>query len=341
MTLETTSNAGRLVAVVVTFNRLAQLKITLERLLGVQADHLAAVVVVNNASTDDTAAWLESQTNTRLNVITSSKNLGGAGGFEIGMRHAMEQLSPDWIVVMDDDARPEPACFVKFHSAPRSSHWGWSAAVYHPCGKICDMNRPAINPFWHWDVFKSTLTGGRNGFHLSEPEYEAAGSRDIDVASFVGFFIAAEAVRQIGLPDGKLFIYGDDVLYSLRLRQADGRIAFDPNLRFEHDFSTIEDGEKRFRPLWKCYYHHRNLLMVYRVAAGWFFVPVLLIVIPKWLLKVSNYTGEKRAFMGLMMRAIWHGLRRHTDVTHPTVVAWSTSVPAKPGDSDASRSNPK
>lgn len=313
---------GRLVAIVVTHNRLDQLKITLARLDAVAQRHLAAIVVVNNASTDDTKAWLEGLDTPRIEVIHSADNLGGAGGFEIGMGHAMRELAPDWLVVMDDDARPEPDCFERFHAAPRADHWGWAAAVYHPDGRICDINRPSINPFWHRDVFLSTLGGGREGFHLMPRDYESGALREVDASSFVGLFVSADAVRAVGLPDGSLFIYGDDVLYTLGLRAAGGKIAFDPSLRFEHDFSTIATGEKRFRPLWKGYYHHRNLLMVYRRASGIFFWPCFFVVLPKWLLKIKDHKGERRAFARLMGKAIWHGVRRHTDVRHDEVVAW-------------------
>ena len=45
----------------------------------------------------------------RLQVIALADNRGGAGGFAEGMRQAVAQLDPDWILVMDDDARPEAA----------------------------------------------------------------------------------------------------------------------------------------------------------------------------------------------------------------------------------------
>ena len=316
--------AGRLIAIVVTHNRLKQLKITLSRLLESSAKHLAGIVVVNNASTDETAGWLAAQTASRLSVITSAENLGGAGGFEIGMRHACERLEPDWLVVMDDDARPEPACFARFHAVDRSSHAGWAAAVFHPDGRICDINRPSINPFWHLSAFaKTALGGGREAFHLQEADFTGTEIHEVDGSSFVGLFVARTMVDKIGYPDGKLFIYGDDVMYTLAMRRADGKIGFDPNLRFEHDFSTIASGEKRFRPIWKAYYHHRNLLMVYRRASGWFFVPVLIAVVPKWLMKIRHHDGERRAFTGLILRALWHGILRKTNVSHAQVLAWA------------------
>ena len=319
-----TGGAGRLVAVVVTHNRLHQLEITLARLLDAPPAHLAAVVVVDNASSDDTPAWLRAQDDPRLHPVFSDRNLGGAGGFEIGMRHAVETLAPDWMVVMDDDARPEPVCLAAFHAADRSGFDAWCSAVFHLDGRICDMNRPAINPFWHRDVLRRTaLGGGREAFHFGEAEMHGTEQREIDISSFVGMFVSGAIVSRIGYPDGSLFIYGDDTLYSLGLRKAGGRICFDPSLRFEHDFTTMVGGEKRHRPIWKTYYHHRNLLMVYRLASGWFFIPALFAVIPKWLSKVRLYKGERLIFLRLILRAIWHGLLRKTDVSHEDVLSWT------------------
>ncbi len=56
------SSAGRLVAVVVTHNRLDKLKDTLARLLESPLAELAALVVVDNASSDGTGDWLAGQT---------------------------------------------------------------------------------------------------------------------------------------------------------------------------------------------------------------------------------------------------------------------------------------
>ncbi|MFW2545273.1 glycosyltransferase [Primorskyibacter sp. 2E107] len=316
---------GRLVAVVVTYNRLEQLKVTLPRLLESSGADLQAVIVVDNASSDGTGEWLAGQGGAaRLDVLRLETNLGGAGGFETGMRAAVARHDPDWVVVMDDDARPEPGALARFQGQDRSGAQAWAAAVYHPDGRICDMNRPSINPFWHRDVLWRTLSGkGRDGFHIGAAEYAGQTPVAIDGTSFVGFFISREGMAKAGFPDGKLFIYGDDVLYTLGLTRAGGRILFDPNLRFEHDFSTMTDGDQRFRPLWKSYYHYRNLLMVYRMASGVLFPLVFLAASAKWLLKVRHHSGERRAFTGLVLRALRDGLLRRTDVPHRQVMDWA------------------
>lgn len=316
--------AGRVVAVVVTFNRLAQLQVTLPRLLATAPADLDVVLVVDNASTDGTRDWLAAQTDPRLEVLRCATNIGGAGGFETGMRQAMSQFDPDWVLVMDDDARPDPSALETFHAHDRSKAEAWAAAVYHPDGRICDMNRPSVNPFWNPAVLRRTVTGGgRNGFHIGRAEYEAESPTSIDGASFVGLFVSPAAISRVGYPDGSLFIYGDDVLYTLKLRQAGGEILFDPALRFEHDFGSIGEDTPRITPLWKVYYYTRNLVMVYRLAAGWLFWPILPLISLKWFLKLRHYEGARWRYLGLFGRALRDGLLRRTNVSHERVKAWA------------------
>jgi GT2 family glycosyltransferase len=323
--VEQNASVKRLVAVVVTHDRLEQLKTTLSRLLQSAPACLHAIVVVDNNSGDGTRTWLDGQTDARVVVYRSDVNRGGAGGFESGMRIAVEQFDPDWLVVMDDDARPHPGALAAFHDLDVSRSDGVAAAVYFPDGQICEMNRPSRNPFWHSREFWSTLFRGRGGFHLTPVQYAAPDGLEVDVTSFVGFFISRRGVERAGYPDPNLFLYADDGLYTLRLRQAGGRITFEPSVGFEHDCSTFGAAQRgRFRPLWKAYYYHRNLLMLYRSAAGWMFWPVLALIIPRWLLKARVHHGEQGRFLRLMLRAIRDGVLRRTDVDHAQVLAWDS-----------------
>ena len=259
----------RLAAVVVTFNRLAQLKLTVNRLLDEDVDH---VIVVDNASTDKTPEWLTEQDHPRLKVLRLAENAGGAGGFEAGMTETRNIFDPDWTVLMDDDAHPEPGALTRFRQTVDALPPGTgcvAAAVFLPDGAICEMNRPSRNPFWHPRLFWETLTrGNRVGFHLPDTAFAPEASmREIDIASFVGFFVSRHAVAKVGLPEGGLFIYGDDILYSLRLRRAGLGMVFLPAMRFAHDCGTMADGFV-YRPLWKIYYHCRNGVAIARAAAG-------------------------------------------------------------------------
>ncbi|KAF0674590.1 glycosyltransferase [Profundibacterium mesophilum] len=317
----TDAGAGRLVAVVVTHQRLHQLERTIARLLESPAHELSAIVVIDNASSDGTPAWLSAQDDPRLHVHRSEVNLGGAGGFEMGVRIACADHEPDWLLLTDDDGRPGPGALARFHALPAGKWDAVAAAVYLPGGAICDMNRPALNPFDHLPVMaRSMAGGGREGFHLGPEDY-AGPARRVDIASFVGFFVSAGAVSRAGLPEGRLFLYADDSLYTLRMTRAGARIGFEPSIVFEHDCSTFSGRPGQFTPVWKSYYYHRNLLLLYRLAAGWLFWPAMLAVLPKWLLRTRVQSRGKRApYLRLLGLALRDGLMGHTGRGHAVVL---------------------
>ncbi|HFQ15451.1 MAG TPA: glycosyltransferase [Rhodobacteraceae bacterium] len=311
-----------LVAVVVTYNRLAQLKTTLACLLAHPPELLRAVVVVDNASGDATAGWLGGQDDARLLVHRLAENLGGAGGFEAGMRAAVDRFDPDWIVVMDDDARPRPGALAAFHGKPRSKDTALAAAVYYPDGKVCEMNRPALNPVWHRAVFLRSLTGGRGGFHLADTAYRAHRPSPVDMSSFVGLFLSREIIGQAGYPDRRLFLYGDDVIYTLEMRRKGLKLHFEPEIGFEHDCTTFADDRARaFRPIWKVYYTYRNGLIRYRAMVGplvWLLLPLLAL---KWYRAAGRYGADRKTYLRLMRRAIGDGIRGDLRRRHGEVLA--------------------
>lgn len=340
-----TAGLPRLAALVVTYNRADQIRQTVARLLAEDLDHL---VVVDNASDDGSTDFLAAISDPRLTLLRLPQNLGGAGGFEAGLRHMVTAFDPDWCVVMDDDARPAPGQFSRFRAeAPGFAKAGWeaiAAGVFYPDGVICEMNRPGRNPFWDLPSFARTLLGGgRAGFHLKDSDYAATEPVVIHNASFVGLFLARAAIARVGYPEGDLFIYGDDVIYTLRLTQAGGAIGFAPWIRFEHDCSTFHqaptlhqtnapqvvaapsnaeaDKIRLLRPLWKVYYNYRNGLFAYRLAAGpLLFWPVLLVVTVKWALKARAYGADRGTFVRLLWLAITDALRKRRHRPHAEVL---------------------
>jgi rhamnopyranosyl-N-acetylglucosaminyl-diphospho-decaprenol beta-1,3/1,4-galactofuranosyltransferase len=296
-----------LCAIVVTFNRLHQLQITLPALLAEDVDH---IVVVDNASTDDTGTWLAAQASDRVRIVSLDTNTGGAGGFEAGMDYARKTLDPDWVVLMDDDARPQPGALARFRSETPKLESDFPnlgivvAAVFYPNGTLCEMNRPSRNPFWNLGLFAKTLIKGtRSGFHLTDAEFAPdAPAIPIDVASFVGYFVHRRAWEKSGLPEGGLFIYGDDVLYSLRLRRAGFTMAFAPMICFTHDCGTMGDGFV-YRPIWKIFYHCRNGVSIARQAAGPVIFPLALAYYTViWWRRGQHCDGTERQLYYKMMR---------------------------------------
>ncbi len=298
----------RLAAVVVTHNRLDRLRATLPGLL---AEPVGRVVVVDNASDDGTADWLATCADARCRVLRLPGNLGGAGGFEAGMRLLAEEEDPDWTLLLDDDAWPEPGAIAAFLAAVPAlppDTGAVAAAVFLPSGRIAEMNRPGFNPFWYPRRIWATLwRGNRAGFKIADAAYAPSGPPvEIDNASFVGYFVSRSGRAAAGLPEGGLFIYGDDVLYSLRLRRAGQRISFVPAVRFVHDCATM-DGAFVYRPLWKIYYHARNGVAIARVAAGSLVFPFALAwYVAIWIRRGRHCRPEERP---VYRRLMWAGVR--------------------------------
>jgi len=316
---------GNLVAVIVTFNRLEKLQLSLEHTFN---NDFYKVIVVNNCSTDGTGEWLDGLVNENLVVIHSASNGGGAGGFHQGFRYAAEQLpAADWLVCFDDDAHPEGDVVTTFETLNIPEDAGsMAAAVYLPDGQISEMNRPSRNPFWHLKVFFSTAFSGRHGFHIDNEDYQLDTPLEIDVSSFVGCFIRLSLIRQgkIGLPRSELFIYADDIIYLLESQKTGFKHLFVPTIAFSHDCQTLINQQDVYHPLWKAYYTFRNGMEMYRIAAGPFYPLVLLIKIPKWFLSARRYEKHERArFLYVTYKAVWDGIWRDYSKTHQQVVELS------------------
>lgn len=311
---------SKICAIVVTYNRFEKLRRTVLRLLDEPLDQ---ILIVDNGSTDGTRDWLLAIQSDRLIVLEQAVNGGGAQGFETGMREAKARFDPDWYLVMDDDARPLKGAISAFRATLPRPLGAVLAAVFFPNGQVCEMNRPWRNPFWHGDVFRDTflLLGGRHAFHISDAAYDATLPLQVDGGSFVGQFIPRTAVENCGYPEGRMFIYGDDVHYTLRLARAGLPNAFDPRVRFEHECETALHGTA-MRPFWKTYYHHRNLFLVYRLAIGpFFFWPIMLALLTRWITKGRELDlRERRTYRALIRLAIIDAIRGKLDRPHSEIL---------------------
>jgi GT2 family glycosyltransferase len=93
--------------VIVTFNRLNLLKITLCKVFS-QTYKQINVLVVNNCSTDGTTEYLQTLVNVK--TINLDDNLGPAGGFYEGVKYFAEVDPTELVWLMDDDFFPAKTC---------------------------------------------------------------------------------------------------------------------------------------------------------------------------------------------------------------------------------------
>jgi rhamnopyranosyl-N-acetylglucosaminyl-diphospho-decaprenol beta-1,3/1,4-galactofuranosyltransferase len=233
-------------AVVVTYNRLDDLKRCLDS-LRTQSHPLDGFVVINNGSTDGTDAWLDTQPDLR---VVHQANLGGAGGFAKGIETAYE-AGYTWLWCMDDDCLADPDALGTLLASPNLG----------PCIKNC--------------MSISNKDHNELAFYVDRPNRSYRTVADMTqfelvygVASFFnGTLIHSEVVRAIGLPDKRLFIWGDEVEYMTRAIKMGFPVVTVPRSVFYHPPSFDRDGIP-WPGAWKQYYAVRNQRRVFQNVHG-------------------------------------------------------------------------
>lgn len=237
--------------VVVTYNRADMLRGLLDGLtkLDQPAD---AVIVVNNASTDHTAQVLAEAVTPNLQVIDSPENLGGAGGFHLGTKAAVEQ-GWDRLYLIDDDVVPAHDCLEVLLAQDEdclfSVREDRNGNLIELAALKFDLRNPlAIKP-------KTAAVMDTYPTRDSMPERVP-----VENVAFEGFMIRRTVLEEIGLPDPTYFIFYDDVDLAIRARRA-GRTIWavrDAVLVRQLDFSQQHDLAG-----WKGFYMYRNLFVVH------------------------------------------------------------------------------
>lgn len=235
----------RVVAVVVAYNRRDLLAEVLSA-LAAQRHPLARVVVVDNASTDDSADVVRAA-GELVDLVPLERNTGGAGGFAAGMAVALDRHAPDWLWLMDDDTVPAEDALEAMLAAVAASEFVaagsrvvWTDGTEHP------MNTPRAKPF------------------VSRDERAAAerrGGIPIRSTSFVSMLVRADVVREVGLPIADYFIWNDDFEYSTRVLRGRRGIHV-PGSVVVHKTKVL--GSTDVDPGARFYYEVRNKLWMFR-----------------------------------------------------------------------------
>lgn len=265
-------------AVIVTYNRLNKLKVTIEKSLECGFDK---IIVIDNGTTDGTTDWLNTLEDETLITVRLEDNIGGSGGFYEGFKFAVNNLNVDWICCYDDDAYPVENAIDKIRDMNLEGVYGVCAAVFLKNNDISEMNRPYKSPYRRFGSAFKTILKGDSLNHMSDSDFYSNRMQTVDGCSFVGFFLNMKYIHQTNeYPDPDLFIYSDDSIYTCQMTRSGYNILFNPNIQFIHDCETLS-GNGLVEPVWKTYYLYRNgLFWLKKESYLWYLVlmPVKLLI---------------------------------------------------------------
>lgn len=193
------NNSYKTVAIIVTHNRLELLKECIEALK--LSTEKCDVIVVNNDSTDGTNEYLLSleSSDIKYYVFNLNNNLGGAGGFNFGIRKAMK-YDYKYFWLMDDDCIVDKNALYNLYKVrdELNENFGFlSSKVLWKDGSICKTN-----------VQRKSIARKNKDFNSHIV--------NVDFCSFVSCFVKKEDVYNVGLPIKEFVIWTDDLEWTRR-----------------------------------------------------------------------------------------------------------------------------
>ncbi len=220
----------QVIAVVVTHRRVELLEGSLAVIAGQDrpVDHL---IVVDNADEPEVADLVARQP-IATTYLGSQRNLGGAGGFALGMLHALA-LGADWIWCADDDGRPD---------GPTVLSTLLDCAARYQLDEVSPVVANIDDP----DTLAFPLRRGVVWRRKRSELFEDDASDFLPgIASlFNGALFSAQAIEEVGVPDLRLFFRGDEVEIHRRLQRSG--LAFGTCLTAGY---LHPDGSDEFRPI--------------------------------------------------------------------------------------------
>lgn len=229
----------RLAAVVLNWNGGEDTLAALDSLAGIET------ICVDNGSTDGSDDAVAERF-PHVDLLRTGVNLGFAGGNNAGLRRALER-GADWVLLLNNDAVAEP---------------GLEAALARAAAARPDAGLLACKVL-HADGLSVQYTGARFNARLGySGRVSTRGPdtlRDVGRADGAALAVSRAAAARAGLLDESLFMYAEDVEWSLRIRGAGFAVVYVPAARVRHKGSASSGGRVATANL---YYDTRNTIAV-------------------------------------------------------------------------------
>lgn len=254
------------------------------------------VIVVDNASKEDPTVRIH-QAFPEVQVIRSEKNLGFAGGNNLGIQKALGK----YIMLLNNDtvvdagfAEPIVSAFKQY---PEVGIVGSKIRFLHSPGVLQYAGSTAMNPY--------TLTSFAIGWgKKDEGQFDTPGYTHLSHGA--AMTVSRESIDKAGLMEDAYFLYYEELDWCLQIQKAGFKIWFAPSSLVHHKESM---SVGKASPLQE-YYKTRNRIFLARRN----FKGLTLILCLLYLIVIANPLHlVKKMLNGQtdMARAQWRGLLWH------------------------------
>lgn len=255
-------------AVIVTFNSSGDIRQLLQDLRAAAKELAVRVIVVDNASEDETAQIVRSETDVIL--IESGANRGYPAAINLGLA---ARGDAEFVMILNPDLRLLPGALQRLVDTACSSGAGAvvplmleaDGSVHPSLGR-----EPTLLGLLGDAILTSRVRRPRflSEFERSKPAYSRP--HEVDWATGAAILLPNKTIADIGDWWEELFAYSEEVDYFRRIRANGGRILFEPSASVVHRGGG--SGSSEVLVALKCVnrvryaerYHSRTYAMTYR-----------------------------------------------------------------------------
>jgi len=226
------------------------------------------VIVVDNGSKGNDAQVLQEKFGDYIHLIKNDRNYGFAEGANIGMRYALNNSAPDYVLLLNNDTVVDPEFLTEMVKVAESD-----AAIGIAGAKLYYYDNPnRLQSLWGRIDFWRGLTIQTpkivaekiKSIELDEGQYNQI--REVDIVSGCCSLIKKRTLDDIGLLDKSYFFGWEDVDYCVGASKKGYKIIYVPNAKIWH--KSRQSAVKM--PELACYYRTRNRFrLVKKHATRW------------------------------------------------------------------------
>lgn len=202
---------------------------------GFRKDELE-IIVVDNASVDGSAEMV-SKKFTRVNLIKNCKNIGFSAGNNAGIREAKGK----YILLLNSDTKVQPnvLCSMIRIIEQDENIGAATCKLVLENGKLDPASHRGFPTPWNsffYLMFPMEKLFPRSklfaGYHQGWKDYSIP--HEVDAISGAFFMIPRKVIERVGLLDESFFMYGEDIDWCYRIKQAGYKIIFNPKATTVH-----------------------------------------------------------------------------------------------------------
>lgn len=275
------------------------------------------IILVDNASDDGIVEYVEEHF-PNVTIIKNEQNLGFAEGNNVGIRYALEQQNPDYVLLLNNDTVVDPSFLTKLVAIGEK---------YPEVG----MLSPVI--YWQNPRDRIWFTTGEVDWSTGYPlhpkipaealqQYILRRQQDYwghaDYLTGCALLVKTDVIRQIGLLDARFFAYCEDVDWCLRCTQAGWKLAVVPSAMIWHKISASAGTDFSY------FLSYRNvILLLWKHSTLFQFLRRIKHYLYRTLAEYSWDREQYYAMKGLTrLDGVWGGLRGEFGQMSRKMPAW-------------------